>query len=69
MPVSTTRELLVIDLRTDGEDAVAAAVMQVTEETRERIFDRADHYVYADAFTERHELRRTHRSLGCEGLA
>jgi len=43
--------------------------MQVSDETRERIFDRADHYVYADAFTERHELRRTHRSLGCEGRA
>ena len=69
MPVSTTRELLVIDLRTYGEDAVAAAVMHMSEETRERIFDRADHCVYADAFTERHELRRTHRSLGCEGLA
>jgi len=43
--------------------------MQVSDETRERIFDRADHCVYADAFTERHELRRTHRSLGCEGRA
>ena len=50
MPVSTTRELLVIDLRTYREDAVAAAVVQATEETLQRIFDRADHYLYADEF-------------------
>jgi len=50
VPVTTTRELLIIDLRTHGEDAVAAAVVQASEETLERIFDRADHYLYADEF-------------------
>lgn len=48
MPTSTTRELLVIDLRTYGEDAVAAAVMQANEQTLEQIFERADHCLYAD---------------------
>ena len=52
MPVSTTRELLVIDLRTYGEDAVAAAVVQASEETLQGIFDRADHYLYADEFAK-----------------
>jgi hypothetical protein len=52
VPVSTTRELLVIDLRTYGEDAVAAAVEQASAETLERIFDRADHYLYADEFAK-----------------
>jgi predicted signal transduction protein with EAL and GGDEF domain len=48
VPTSTTRELLVIDLRTYGEDAVAAAVMQANEQTLEQIFERADHCLYAD---------------------
>jgi hypothetical protein len=52
VPVSTTRELLVIHLRTYGEDAVAASVVQASEETLERIFDRADHYLYADEFAK-----------------
>jgi hypothetical protein len=38
VPVSTTRELLVIELRTHGK----ASVVQTSEETLERIFDRAD---------------------------
>ena len=53
MPVSTTRELLVADLRTYGEDAAAAAIVSVSEKTLERIFDRADHYLYADEFAKR----------------
>ena len=52
MPVSTTRELLVIDLRTYSENAVAAAIVGASEEILERIFDRADHYVYSDEFAK-----------------
>src|SRR4051794_6910101 len=52
VPLSATRELLVIDLRTYGEDAVAAEVVRANEETLERIFDRADNYLYADEFAK-----------------
>lgn len=52
VPVSTTREWLVVHLQTYGEEEVAAAVVQATEETLERIFDRADHYLYADQFAK-----------------
>src|SRR5689334_22871786 len=50
MPVSTTRELLIVDLRTYGEDAVAEAVASAAEERLSQVFDRADHYLYADEF-------------------
>jgi hypothetical protein len=52
VPVSTPRHLLVIDLRAYGEDAVAAAVVRASEETLARIYDRADHYLYADEFAK-----------------
>jgi hypothetical protein len=52
MPVSTTRELLIIDLRTYGEDAIAEAVAGATDMQLAQVFDRADHYLYADDFAK-----------------
>ena len=48
MPVTTSRELLAIDLRTYGEDEVARRIGTLPEEQMERIFDRADDYLYDD---------------------
>ena len=42
--------MLIIDLRTYGEDDVAAAVGDATDEQRRRIGERADHYLYDDQF-------------------
>lgn len=50
MPVWTSRDLLAVDLRTYGEDALADAVLTADEAQLEQIFDRADYYVYSDEF-------------------
>jgi hypothetical protein len=52
VPVSTTRELLVVHLRTYGEEGAAAAIAVADENTLERIFDRADRYLYAEALAK-----------------
>jgi hypothetical protein len=45
VPVITSREMLIIDLRTYGEEAVAAALRDADEEQISQITDRADYYV------------------------
>ena len=45
MPVHTDRQTLSRDLRSYGEDELAARVDALDQETLERIFDRADHYL------------------------
>ena len=50
MPVETSREMLIIDLRTYGEDAVADAIASAPETQLSQVFDRADHYLYSDTF-------------------
>jgi hypothetical protein len=52
MPVATSRELLIVDLRTYGEDAVATAVADADEAQLKQIFARADHYLYSDEFAK-----------------
>ncbi len=52
MPVSTTRELLIIDLRTYGEDAVARAITDADADLLQQIFDRADLYLYSDEYAK-----------------
>jgi hypothetical protein len=45
MPIlSTTPELLAIDLRTYGEDGVATRIPSLDERTLQRIFERAGEY-------------------------
>lgn len=41
-----------IDLRTYGEDEVAAAIASAGDEVLQRIFDRADYYVYSDEYAK-----------------
>lgn len=50
MPVSCTPEMLAVDLRTYGEDVLAESVLSAEPGVLERIFDRADHYVYSDEY-------------------
>jgi hypothetical protein len=50
MPILRSREMLIVDLRTYGEDDVAAAVGDATDEQLRQIGERADHYVYSDEF-------------------
>jgi hypothetical protein len=52
VPVVTTRELLVVDLRTYGEEAVANALVDADEARLKEIFARADHYLYSDQFAK-----------------
>ena len=46
MPVSTTRELLQADLRTYGEDELAARVPTLGEAEMRTIAEAADRYLY-----------------------
>jgi hypothetical protein len=48
VPIHTTRDSLALDLRSYGEDDLAARIRTLPEADLERIFDRADHYVYGD---------------------
>ncbi len=52
MPVFTSRALLIVDLRTYGEDDIADALVDADRERLQQIFDRADHYLYADEFSK-----------------
>lgn len=52
VPVWAPRELLIVDLRTYGEDAVADALSDADEPRLQQIFDRADHYLYSDEFAK-----------------
>jgi hypothetical protein len=52
MPVFTSRELLIVDLRTYGEDDIVQALEDADRERLQQIFDRADHYLYADEFSK-----------------
>jgi hypothetical protein len=47
VPVSATRELLQADLRTYGEDELAARIPTLSEAEMQRIGEVADHYLYA----------------------
>ena len=48
MPIQTDRETLALDLRTYGEDELAARVASMSDEDLRRVFDRADDYLYQD---------------------
>jgi hypothetical protein len=50
VPVIREPEFIAIDLRTYGEDEVAARVPTLTPEDLERIYERADHYLYSEAY-------------------
>ena len=50
MPIVQERELTAIDLRTYGEDEVAARIPALADAELQRIHDRADHYVYSDEY-------------------
>ena len=50
MPISCTPEMLAVDLRTYGEDDLAERVLSAEPGMLERIFGRADHYVYSDEY-------------------
>jgi hypothetical protein len=52
VPVSTSRELLVVDVRTYGEGAVADVLLEADEPQLQQIFNRADHYLYSDEFAK-----------------
>jgi hypothetical protein len=52
VPVFTSRELLIVDLRTYGEDDIAVALEGADRERLQQIFDRADHYLYSDKFSK-----------------
>lgn len=45
-PVSARRELLQADLRTYGEDELAARIVTLSEAEMQRIGEVADHYLY-----------------------
>ena len=46
MAVWVARDLLALDLRTYGEDALAERALSLDDETHARIQERADHYLY-----------------------
>ena len=50
MTVETPPADLAIDLRTYGEDEVADEIEQLAPEQLARIWERADHYVYAPEY-------------------
>ncbi len=47
VPVSTSRELLQADLRTYGEDELAARILTVSDADLKKIGEVADSYLYA----------------------
>jgi hypothetical protein len=48
VPVWAKPELVAIDLRTYGEDEAATRVLALSDEELQQIYERADHYLYAD---------------------
>ena len=49
MPVEVDRETLALDLRSYGEDELAARVATLDDQQLERIYARADDHLYGDA--------------------
>jgi hypothetical protein len=47
VPVSTSRELLQANLRTYGEDELAACILTLSDAEMNKIGEVADHYLYA----------------------
>ena len=45
MAIRTSRELLAVDLRSYGEDSLAAEIAKLPQERLEAIFERADDYL------------------------
>lgn len=52
MPVWSRPDLLAIDLRSYGEDDAAERVLHSSVDELQRIYDRADHYLYGDKYAK-----------------
>lgn len=50
MPIVQEPELIAIDLRTYGEEEVARRIPTLSADDLQRVYDRADHYVYSDEY-------------------